>query len=219
MQAAVALRRLCLAHGPGGMRSAAPAAASSAPDAAPACVLPCMRPACACTHRPPNSQEIAERAQQVIQCNDALREVTLYQNVGGKQMSRTFRYDRVRRCRHSVCACQSCWRAVHSQGTRRLAATSALCCRDAGGCHARRCARALLFAGVWPRLQAGARVQDVHRADRAGGAGRLQLHDLCVWADGHGQDVHDGGRAAQQRRRQQPVGRGGHHPARDQADL
>lgn len=46
--------------------------------------------------RPPNAQEIAERATQVIQCNEALREVTLYQSVGGKQMSRTFRYDRVR---------------------------------------------------------------------------------------------------------------------------
>lgn len=46
--------------------------------------------------RPSNTQELAERAPQVIQCNDALREVTLYQSVGGKQMSRTFRYDKVR---------------------------------------------------------------------------------------------------------------------------
>jgi hypothetical protein len=45
--------------------------------------------------RPPNTQEVAERAPQVISCNEALREVTLYQNVGGKQMSRTFRYDKV----------------------------------------------------------------------------------------------------------------------------
>lgn len=52
-----------------------------------------------CTvYRPPNAQELAERAPQVIQCNDALREVTLYQNVGGKQMSRTFRYDKVSTC-------------------------------------------------------------------------------------------------------------------------
>lgn len=45
--------------------------------------------------RPPNAQEIAERAPQVIQCNETLREVTLYQNINGKQMSRTFRYDKV----------------------------------------------------------------------------------------------------------------------------
>lgn len=45
--------------------------------------------------RPPNAQEIAERAPQVIQCNETLREVTLYQNMNGKQMSRTFRYDKV----------------------------------------------------------------------------------------------------------------------------
>eukprot|EP00775_Hariotina_reticulata_P002385 gene2385-2689_t len=45
--------------------------------------------------RPANAQEVAERASQVIQCNEALREVTLYQSVGGKQMSRTFRYDKV----------------------------------------------------------------------------------------------------------------------------
>lgn len=45
--------------------------------------------------RPPNAQEIAERAPQVIQCNETLREVTLYQNMNGKQLSRTFRYDKV----------------------------------------------------------------------------------------------------------------------------
>jgi hypothetical protein len=48
---------------------------------------------CAC--RPPNAQERAERAPQVIQCNETLREVTLYQNISGKQLSRTFRYDKV----------------------------------------------------------------------------------------------------------------------------
>lgn len=45
--------------------------------------------------RPPNAQEIVERAPQVIQCNETLREVTLYQNMSGKSMSRTFRYDKV----------------------------------------------------------------------------------------------------------------------------
>ena len=31
----------------------------------------------------------------MIQCNEALREVTLFQTGGGKSLSRTFRYDRV----------------------------------------------------------------------------------------------------------------------------
>lgn len=46
--------------------------------------------------RPMSDKEIAERTPQVISCNEVLREVTLYQNVGGKQMSRTFRFDKVR---------------------------------------------------------------------------------------------------------------------------
>lgn len=73
-------------------------------------------------HRPPSAQEIAERAVQAIQCNDALREVTLYQSVGGKQMSRTFRYDRVRvrvRCVWRVRAGAWGWGAH---------ARAALCC-------------------------------------------------------------------------------------------
>ncbi|GBF97458.1 hypothetical protein Rsub_10381 [Raphidocelis subcapitata] len=45
--------------------------------------------------RPANPQEMAERSSQAIQCNEALREVTLYQSVGGKSLSRTFRYDKV----------------------------------------------------------------------------------------------------------------------------
>jgi hypothetical protein len=48
------------------------------------------------TARPANAQEVAERAPSVIQCNEALREVTLYQNAGGKSLSRTFRYDKAR---------------------------------------------------------------------------------------------------------------------------
>ncbi|KAG2494956.1 hypothetical protein HYH03_006891 [Edaphochlamys debaryana] len=48
--------------------------------------------------RPLSDKEIAERTPQVISCNEALREATLYQNVGGKQMSRTFRFDRVFGC-------------------------------------------------------------------------------------------------------------------------
>lgn len=45
-----------------------------------------------------------ERAPQVITCNEALREVTLFQNVGGKQMSRTFRFDRVGASMHHALA-------------------------------------------------------------------------------------------------------------------
>jgi hypothetical protein len=53
--------------------------------------------------RPPNAQELAERAPQVIQCHEALKEVTLFQNVGGKQLSRTFRYDKVSRGLVGLC--------------------------------------------------------------------------------------------------------------------
>ncbi|KAG2447294.1 hypothetical protein HYH02_007624 [Chlamydomonas schloesseri] len=46
--------------------------------------------------RPLSDKEIAERTPQVISCNEALREATLYvQGVGGKQTSKTFRFDRV----------------------------------------------------------------------------------------------------------------------------
>ena len=38
-----------------------------------------------------------ERTPQVLTCNEALKEATLFQNVGGKQMSRTFRFDKARR--------------------------------------------------------------------------------------------------------------------------
>lgn len=61
--------------------------------------LTTARPARPPSARPANAQELAERASSVIQCNEALREVTLFQNVGGKSLSRTFRYDKVRaRC-------------------------------------------------------------------------------------------------------------------------
>lgn len=73
--------------------------------------------------RPPNAQEIAERAPQVIQCNDTLKEVTLYQNTGGKQMSRTFRYDKVQPTallrQHSTADAAALW-------LQRLMATAVL---------------------------------------------------------------------------------------------
>ncbi|MEW5319054.1 MAG: hypothetical protein WDW38_010230 [Sanguina aurantia] len=42
-----------------------------------------------------SDKELAERSPQVISCNEALREVTLFQSTAGKQMSRTFRFDKV----------------------------------------------------------------------------------------------------------------------------
>ncbi|GIL86257.1 hypothetical protein Vretifemale_14633 [Volvox reticuliferus] len=45
--------------------------------------------------RPMSEKEIAERAPQVISCSEATREVILHQNVNGKLMSRTFRFDKV----------------------------------------------------------------------------------------------------------------------------
>ncbi|KAI8468993.1 MAG: kinesin motor domain-containing protein [Monoraphidium minutum] len=45
--------------------------------------------------RPPNAAEKLDVTSSVVQCNEALREVTLYQNAGGKSLSRTFRYDKV----------------------------------------------------------------------------------------------------------------------------
>lgn len=50
------------------------------------------------THRALSDKELAERSPQVISCNEALREVTLFQSTAGKQMSRTFRFDKVGLC-------------------------------------------------------------------------------------------------------------------------
>lgn len=46
--------------------------------------------------RPCNKDELLNRAPQVIQCNEAAREATFYQNVGGKSLGRSFHFDRVR---------------------------------------------------------------------------------------------------------------------------
>ncbi|KAJ9521899.1 hypothetical protein QJQ45_024772 [Haematococcus lacustris] len=48
--------------------------------------------------RPLSDKEMAERTPQVITCNEALREVTLFQSAGAKSMSRTFRFDKVFGC-------------------------------------------------------------------------------------------------------------------------
>ncbi|GAX73013.1 hypothetical protein CEUSTIGMA_g465.t1 [Chlamydomonas eustigma] len=45
--------------------------------------------------RSASEREVLERVPQVISCNEASREVTLFQNAGGKQHSRTFRFDKV----------------------------------------------------------------------------------------------------------------------------
>ncbi len=43
-----------------------------------------------------SERELIDRVPQVISCNEASREVTLFQNTGGKQHTRTFRFDKVR---------------------------------------------------------------------------------------------------------------------------
>ena len=45
--------------------------------------------------RPVSDREIIDRTPQVVSCDEAAREVTLFQNAGGKQHSRTFRFDKV----------------------------------------------------------------------------------------------------------------------------
>ncbi|KDD75012.1 kinesin, partial [Helicosporidium sp. ATCC 50920] len=45
--------------------------------------------------RPLSKEETASRAPCVVKCTDALREVTLQQNIGGKQIGRTYHFDRV----------------------------------------------------------------------------------------------------------------------------
>lgn len=47
--------------------------------------------------RPATKDETASRTPQVVKCNEALREITLDQTVGGKQFGRTYHFDRVRR--------------------------------------------------------------------------------------------------------------------------
>lgn len=46
-------------------------------------------------YRPPSQDEVAQRAPQVIKCDEASREVTLLQNVNGKQFGRTYHFDKV----------------------------------------------------------------------------------------------------------------------------
>jgi kinesin family protein 11 len=82
------------------------------------------------TRRPLSDKEIAERTPQVISCNEALREATLYiQGVGGKQTSKTFRFDRASRGRRGpraydlICFAagnQHCLRARVCEGSGAL---------------------------------------------------------------------------------------------------
>ncbi|KAK9804380.1 hypothetical protein WJX72_010110 [[Myrmecia] bisecta] len=44
--------------------------------------------------RPANAEEVATRAPQVVTVAEAAKEVTLYQNVGGKQLGRSFHFDK-----------------------------------------------------------------------------------------------------------------------------
>ncbi|GBG60629.1 hypothetical protein CBR_g8649 [Chara braunii] len=45
--------------------------------------------------RPCNDEELRTNAPQVVQCSDPRREVTVYQNIAGKQIDRTFTFDKV----------------------------------------------------------------------------------------------------------------------------
>lgn len=60
----------------------------------------------------------------MIQCNEALKEVTLYQNVGGKSLARTFKFDRVRGARQ-VSAAGALPRVQHSHAWLRHAVAPA----------------------------------------------------------------------------------------------
>ena len=46
-------------------------------------------------HRPLSEDEAESRAQEVVKCSEAGKEVTLSQNVGGKLLGRTYHFDRV----------------------------------------------------------------------------------------------------------------------------
>ncbi len=47
------------------------------------------------TCRPLSKEEVANGVQQVINCNERAREVVVTQNVGGKQLGRSFHFDKV----------------------------------------------------------------------------------------------------------------------------
>ena len=47
------------------------------------------------TCRPKSEDEVSQRTPQVIQCEEAHREVIMTQQVGGKQFNRTYHFDKV----------------------------------------------------------------------------------------------------------------------------
>jgi hypothetical protein len=46
--------------------------------------------------RPLSKEEVANGVQQVITCNERAREVVVSQNVGSKQLGRSFHFDKVK---------------------------------------------------------------------------------------------------------------------------
>eukprot|EP00873_Tetraselmis_striata_P027928 jgi/Tetstr1/448192/TSEL_035483.t1 len=48
-----------------------------------------------CRCRPPNAQEKAARSHQTIETSEDSSEVTIYQNIAGKQLDRTYKFDKV----------------------------------------------------------------------------------------------------------------------------
>ena len=65
--------------------------------------------------RPLSEREVLDRVPQAISCNEASREVTLFQNTGGKQHTRTFRFDKVRGPHHMLTERQGPDRIIAAQ--------------------------------------------------------------------------------------------------------
>lgn len=62
-------------------------------------------------YRPLSKEEVANGTHQVITCNERAREVTVSQNVGGKQLGRSFHFDKV-----ASALCETGYCAVHFRG-------------------------------------------------------------------------------------------------------
>jgi hypothetical protein len=109
--------------------------------------------------RPCNKEEVAGRVPQVIVCNEAAREVTLFQSVGSKQLGRSFHFDKARRAAHGLAqlSAPACWRNTK----RRFCAILKARCD---------CVRILYgVQGCWPQRfhQADASLAASTAADRA----------------------------------------------------
>ena len=89
-----------------GCRSLLQALSPQGCHAGAVCPLLLSQPLVLC--RPVSSQELAAHTPQVVQCNEPAREVTLYQNMAGKQLGRTFHFDKVQPLQHCSCDGNAC---------------------------------------------------------------------------------------------------------------